>query len=500
MKRAINRYGTLPKGARIGAYLESLRQSGSTGTAASPAVTVPTREVTPVEEARSLSPRTARAQPHMIRSNSSGGVTAPTPASPRASRAQPPLRSFTSSPAKPRPRVAELEFPPPPPDLPPPPEDIQPPPPPPPPEIHAESLPDTPDVTDKLEITTSAAPLPEPDEKPPKQSMKEMLELKLVAEIKERADKKKQKVKESPPPNETIETSTSFGDPVTRLVSELSESLNMEALRRADKKSDAPLKGAEETKETVSPIDLKAGLRKTTFTNNVDQKKTELASKAGTDFKSQLKKVDTNKKTTIVSKESDEAGRSIIDFKSRLRKVDSGTAAPSAATNGTAKKDQNSPEREGAAKNRQNKGEGEGGSREASGGEDDDKRRSTGSISSLKKLWESKEADERLSPKARPRAEADSGEASPEERNIGGMARGLRRDDKPSVPNKPAMRGKPITKGGIYATPQMPPTGTNADDAEEADPLVALRTSLEWCTNEVCKTHSSFIIIIYAVY
>lgn len=28
VKRAINRYGTLPKGARIGAYLESLRQSG----------------------------------------------------------------------------------------------------------------------------------------------------------------------------------------------------------------------------------------------------------------------------------------------------------------------------------------------------------------------------------------------------------------------------------------------------------------------------------------
>ncbi|XP_046630882.1 tyrosine-protein kinase ABL1-like isoform X4 [Daphnia pulicaria] len=31
VKKAINRYGTLPKGARIGAYLESLRQSGMTG-------------------------------------------------------------------------------------------------------------------------------------------------------------------------------------------------------------------------------------------------------------------------------------------------------------------------------------------------------------------------------------------------------------------------------------------------------------------------------------
>jgi hypothetical protein len=30
LKRAVNRYGTMPKGARIGAYLESLRQSGMT--------------------------------------------------------------------------------------------------------------------------------------------------------------------------------------------------------------------------------------------------------------------------------------------------------------------------------------------------------------------------------------------------------------------------------------------------------------------------------------
>lgn len=28
VRKAISRYGTLPKGARIGAYLESLRQSG----------------------------------------------------------------------------------------------------------------------------------------------------------------------------------------------------------------------------------------------------------------------------------------------------------------------------------------------------------------------------------------------------------------------------------------------------------------------------------------
>lgn len=145
VKRAINRYGTLPKGARIGAYLESLRQSGGAGN--NPQCGSIPRE--PQDEARSLSPRTARAQPHMIRSNSSGGVTAPAPASPRASRAAPALRSFANSPAKPRPRLAELEFPPPPPDLPPPPEDsAQPPPPPPPPDCCRDAGTDT---ADRLE-------------------------------------------------------------------------------------------------------------------------------------------------------------------------------------------------------------------------------------------------------------------------------------------------------------------------------------------------------------
>lgn len=215
--------------------------------------------------------------------------------------------------------------------------------------------------------------------------MKEMLELKLVAEIKERADKKKQRQKDSPPPNELIEMHTSFGDPVTRLVSELSESLNMEALRKSDKKTETPTKPVDNGKETVSPIDLKASLRKTPYNNNVDQKKDE---SKGTDFKSQLKKVDTKK----VNK--DEESCSIIDFKARLRKVDSG----STGTNGTVKKEQASPEEV-----REERKRSESGSLEAGGGDEEDKRRSTGSISSLKKLWENKETEERLSPKLKPK-------------------------------------------------------------------------------------------------
>ncbi|CAH0577698.1 unnamed protein product [Chrysodeixis includens] len=464
VKRAINRYGTLPKGARIGAYLESLRQSGGGGGGAGAGA----RE--PRDEARSLSPRTARAQPHMIRSNSSGGVTAPAPASPRASRAPPPLRSFADSPGKPRPRLAELEFPPPPPDLPPPPEDAHPPPPPPPPDCCRDATTDT-----NERLHEPPPPLaPHDDDRLAKKNMKEMLELKLVAEIKERADKKKHKLKESPPPDDLLEMHTSFGDPVTRLVSELSESLNMEALRRPERKPEppAPPRAApahDDAKETVSPIDLKASLRKTPYNNNVDQKNSEMKN---TDFKSQLKKVETNKKVAAVNKDSEESGRSIIDFKSRLRKVDSGAAA----TNGTGKKTERSPDdaQDGDRKRS------ESGSLDTSGGDDDDKRRSTGSISSLKKLWESKETDERLSPKAR--ARGDESDASPEERGAGGAGGGAarRRDDKPAVPSKPPVKGKP-SKQGIYATPLH----LAADDADDAELLGALRGTLEWCTHEV---------------
>ena len=38
LKRAVHRYGTLPKGARIGAYLESLRVAGQPDTTTTPSV------------------------------------------------------------------------------------------------------------------------------------------------------------------------------------------------------------------------------------------------------------------------------------------------------------------------------------------------------------------------------------------------------------------------------------------------------------------------------
>ncbi|XP_011636663.1 tyrosine-protein kinase Abl isoform X3 [Pogonomyrmex barbatus] len=159
VKRAINRYGTLPKGARIGAYLESLRQSGmppnqENATAASLSNAVMEQQqqdiitssvIDAIPQHRSLSPRqnNLRSQPQMTRSNSSSGVvnTYQPPNSPR-SRAvgvrktntegiglrtfrAPNNTSFrTASPSRSiQPTLADLEFPPPPVDLPPPPDE-----------------------------------------------------------------------------------------------------------------------------------------------------------------------------------------------------------------------------------------------------------------------------------------------------------------------------------------------------------------------------------------
>lgn len=47
VRKAISRYGTLPKGARIGAYLESLRQSGMSTNEETSAPTSQETETTP---------------------------------------------------------------------------------------------------------------------------------------------------------------------------------------------------------------------------------------------------------------------------------------------------------------------------------------------------------------------------------------------------------------------------------------------------------------------
>lgn len=145
VRQAINRYGTLPKSSRIGAYLDSLRQNGENESPADASMVQPvnaqqmsgnvlgiptTNEQMPPS---THSPRTAlKVQPQMIRSNSSGGVTMTNSATASLTKLQrhrtttdgtmmTTFSSFrsagsTNSPKRNLPpALADLEFPPPPP-------------------------------------------------------------------------------------------------------------------------------------------------------------------------------------------------------------------------------------------------------------------------------------------------------------------------------------------------------------------------------------------------
>ncbi|KAF5278991.1 hypothetical protein FQA39_LY05669 [Lamprigera yunnana] len=593
VRKAISRYGTLPKGARIGAYLESLRQSGLSGNQEQIQTVNPIIAEQTEPTARSLSPRTnIRTQPQMIRSNSSSGVTtfhAPHPPnSPTASKLRARnmnrnntvevgngLRTFKSShnhntfrqgsPSRAvQPSLADLEFPPPPTDLPPPPEEFDgndsievmtsmtasa--------ELKRKRVPISPHTSRKLEefddqgnldvsnlqpsveeaswrfgislrkrepstescnsfkekeereksplrssvsltspsqegrspmsidsdvpaVGSPLEPLPPPIEFPDlgiedklqnsdqkeneqiddtKSSkvfktklVKKEMELKLVAEIKERADQKN-KTKESPL-DPIVAVSSINNDPAAQLVSELSESLNLESTVRKN----VPTTVLKEKSENSST------------------------------FISHLKKVEPILKKPV-PKEKEEVNHSgkIIDFKSRLRKVDSGTDK---------KLDKEEED------NNQEQGKNglecdqEGNKRESTASSDsgnlkieecDDKRKSTGSISSLKKLWEAKDATEnsgnmQLSPKLSiknmknedkelsPNDASDDSSKTKSEKRVWPPTS----DDKPMIPLKPPVKAvKPIISSrpagsAIYATPI--PSANNSKPPISAKP------------------------------
>ncbi|XP_017784883.1 PREDICTED: tyrosine-protein kinase Abl isoform X2 [Nicrophorus vespilloides] len=542
VRQVINRYGTIPKGAKIGAYFESMRQCG----------VLNNQDQQPNEHKessqRSLSPRTnIRTQPQMIRSNSSSGVTASSilphpPNSPTASKFNrnrnigrnnttdlgASLRTFKvaqnqssfrgGSPSRSiQPTLADLEFPPPPTDLPPPPEEFDG------PvdsvdgftmtssfEVKKKRITISPLTSKKLDnetddnndvsnlqpsveeassrfgvslrkrepssdscssinreenkerspqrtslsltspsiegkspmsidsdVPTVGSPLDLPP--PPfaeiveenieddsqdnktkllKSIVKKEMELKLVTEIKERADQKTKNPKESP---DTILAVSSINhDPLNQLVSELSEQLHL------DKKITA--KPQPESNGTFVP---------------------------------QLKKVECNKKPVPKDKNDSIDSGIIIDFKSRLRKVDNG----------------NDKKLDDDDKQEQNKNvievdEGSSDSANLKIEESDDKRKSTGSINSLKKLWEPKENSEtnmQLSPKLilKNNKNEDGVEISPSDLSEESMRVKVERrgwppvvtDEKPVIPTKPSVKAvKPAiptrcASSAIYATP-----------------------------------------------
>lgn len=242
------------------------------------------------------------------------------------------------------------------------------------------------------------------------QVVKEM-ELKLVAEIKERAEQKSKNICESP---QDVVLPTNFlnHDPVTQLVTELSQSLN------------------------------------------IDQ---------------------TKRKTEMGPKKREDDVPPIISFKSRLRKVD---------------------KKEDESEFNKNIGEGdvESNKRESVGSCDsgnlkldecDDKRKSTGSISSLKKLWEPKDNDSsgnaQLSPKlaiknSKEDEQMDSGDS---EKIVRSEKRSWppSNEEKPVIPIKPPLKSvKPavtarLAGSAIYATPIAPKPPISAKPAA-VDPKI----------------------------
>lgn len=540
VKKAISRYGTLPKGARIGAYLESLRQSGISNEQQEQVQTVnPVLAEQAEPTPRSLSPRTnIRTQPQMIRSNSSSGVTTFfSPSSPTASKlgrnrnfgrnnsnehsgglktfrvAQNPNSFRGGSPSRSaQPSLATLEFPPPPTDLPPPPEEFDCP-----QEVESFSSATVVDLKRKVTIVSplsirkqvvdddecgevndvsnlepsveeassrfgislkkrepsveSCCSVKDGDkEKSPirtspsqeerstnipavlsplekegcemgesaeqtddnnlskvfkrSQVMKEM-ELKLVAEIKERADQKSKNIPESPQ-EPVLPTSSINQDPVAQLVTELSQSLNFD------------------------PV----------------------------------------KKKTETTKKKDDFPQ-IIDFKSRLRKVENVQEKrdDEGEMNRSTESDVESTKRESL---------GSCDSTNAKAEEIDDKRKSTGSISSLKKFWEPKDSETtgsvQLSPKlATKNPKTDDGEST-ESDKTSKRVWPPSIEEKPLIPIKPPVKSAkpPVTTrpavSAIYATPIAPKPPISAkpttldpklpDDASKTDQLKGGKESI----------------------
>ncbi|CAD6239979.1 GSCOCG00002450001-RA-CDS [Cotesia congregata] len=526
VKRAINRYGTLPKGARIGAYLESLRQSGMPSAHESPSSIdlhqqqqqhpqhqQPHEAINIIETSqhRSLSPRqnNLRNQPQMTRSNSSSGVvnTYQPPNSPRSRMSSRKnnndnigLRTFrnpntstfrTASPSRSvQPTLADLEFPPPPLDLPPPPCDpnIDP------PDFSTFNPPgDVPykpsgspvcvrkskiDRKSKEEIieeddknndlrtaepsvkeassrfgvnlrrreTTSVggsesnkiedkknifrgkesmekkdgvlsppteAPPPPPPLPPPsnndsddgfnlKPGMKEMLELKLINEIKQNADLKQSGT--SRKSNVFSNIVSQHLDPASQLLSELCANFNIDQSNTINTVNKSPIQGEYASLNCLndSPYDQTnnqlSNVEKSVSHNKDTKVSPDTLNPGSVGFK--LKKVD---KKSNLQKDDNNDGQ-IIDFKARLRKVEKDNIDKHDKDDKIKKND-------------------DVGADMSENDDNDDKRKSTGSISSLKRLWENKESsweNQPLSPKLSTRSinkqdVGDPGEESPED-------------------------------------------------------------------------------------
>lgn len=453
VKRAINRYGTLPKGARIGAYLDSLRQNGENG---SPPLNSTLNQsqssqsngapisIPIVENASNHSPRTAlKFQPQMIRSNSSGGVTITNTTGSltklqrhRTTTDGTMMTTFSSfrsagSNNSPKrkiqvPALADLEFPPPPNDLPPPPEEF-------------EGL----NIQFQLDI--------------PSKSVQTNNDVSNTApSVEEASTRFGVSLRKREPSSDSC---SSLGSPANDL---MEPSSNLQFVD-VPKSLDPALLLMSETSETMVKSEMITKPIKPTppiQTFPVASDGNEIT------FKAQLKKVEPKK----LNKDSpkDDISSNIIDFKSRLRKVDDAIDEVYKNSN---KNDNKLISEKPNNNNTMNNGKKadikidsvEDKKKDLSEMKptevitEDDKRKSTGSISSLKKLWEAKEqtpAGEQvaqLSPKMGIKKREDHNDN--QNNNSTSPSNGIHElSMDPPVAKKPAVPAKP-SKFTIYATP-----------------------------------------------
>lgn len=460
VKRAINRYGTLPKGARIGAYLESLRQNGESGSPPgnSPLMQAPNPNqqsngnalvIQAAEPISHHSPRAAlKVQPQMIRSNSSGGVTMTNSATASLTKLQrhrtttdgtmmTTFSSFRSTGSNNSPKrsmqppaLADLEFPPPPSDLPPPPE-----------EFEGSNNPFHHDIPPKHVQTNNDVSNTAPS----------------VEEASTRFGVSLRKREPS------TDSCSSLGSPAN----DLTESLSKSPFNDVPKSMDPASMLVHELAETMQMVKPEIKPNKPTTPKPTLPITVE---SNGIPFKAQLKKVEPKR----VNKEppKDEITTSIIDFKSRLRKVDDGADDNNKINSKSDTKlisdvkpnnnnTMNGKKTEIKIEVVEEKKKDE--SKSAEIISEDDKRKSTGSISSLKKLWEAKEHApvgeqvNQLSPKMGMKKKEDHDDNHNNNNNTSPSNGHHETSMDPPVAKKPAVPVKP-SKFTIYATPIQQPT------------------------------------------
>lgn len=508
VKRAINRYGTLPKGARIGAYLESLRQNTETSASSpspraspkeldshlepladlpppSPAIASAPQASSAANSNFAMSPRAViKAQPQMIRSNSSGGVTM-TNSTQSVNKLQRhrtttdgtiiTFSSFRGTNGSPKrsfnPALADLEFPPPPEELPPPPEEYE-------ANSNAETI-STRSTFDALQVSQCASIAPSTDVSNTEPSVEE-------ASSRFGVSLRKREL--------STDSCSSLGSPAAGNPGEIQS----ECVPSEKSKPSPEARDNQERREVKNIDHLALLVSEIAESRNLSKKETpgeaksKVASKAdanSNNFKAQLKKVETKK-----FQSNEESTNPIVDFKSRLRRVDNSSESELTEANLECKRlgdssDVNASDSEhhNFRKNSVKMPKVNGNSNRKKSfsdiemkkteikiisddektkadeskdaEEDDDKRKSTGSISSLKKLWETKEGgngivggNESNPSQISPKLSAKSAVCG--NNNNYSAKNGDDCDDQvTSAAKKPAVPTKPTKLASIYATP-----------------------------------------------